>query len=106
MWKKLTQTYIVEKVEPCVAFWQKHFGFRIGIGVPEGDRLGFVSLRRDGVELSYRTRSSLVEDVPALANLSLQEAAVITIELDSVDEIVGKLGELEPIVPRRTTFYG
>lgn len=106
MWKRLTQTYIVDEVEPCIAFWRDHFGFRTAIGVPEGEKLGFVSLRRDGVELSYRTRSSLVADVGALADLPIQQASVITIELDSVDEIVGQVERLETIVPRRTTFYG
>lgn len=106
MWNKLTQTYIVEEVEPCVAFWRDHFGFRVAIGIPEGEKLGFVTLRRDGVELNYRTRSSLVADVGALDDLPRDEASIMTIELDSVEEIVAKLDRLDPIVPRRTTFYG
>jgi hypothetical protein len=106
MWKKLTQTYIVDRVEPCIAFWTEHFGFRTTIAVPEGEGLGFVTLRRDSVEISYRSRASLVADIGALADLPEQEASVMTIELDSVDEIVAKLESLDVIVPRRRTFYG
>jgi hypothetical protein len=106
MWRKLSQTCIVERVEPCVEFWTKSFGFKTLIAIPEGDKLAFATVARDKVELSYRSRSSLIADVEALADVSLQDASILTIEVDSVDEIVSKLDGLDAIIPRRRTFYG
>jgi hypothetical protein len=106
MWKKLTQVHVVEQVEPCVAFWTERFGFRQVLATPEGDGLGFAALRRDEVEIHYRSRSSLVADIQPLAHSPIQDSSVITIEIDSVDEVMSKLDGVEVIIPRRRTFYG
>jgi hypothetical protein len=106
MWKKLTQVFVVDDVRPCVEFWTKRFGFETTIDVPEGDRPGYVALRKDEVELHYRSRSSLVADLEALAQYSLVDTSVITIEMTSLVEVMGKLDDVEVIIPRRRSFYG
>jgi hypothetical protein len=106
MWKKLTQVYVVDRIEPCVAFWTERFGFETSISVPEGDHLGYVALQREGVELQYRTRSSLVADIPQLSKFPPNDSSVITIELSSVDQVLNKLAGVEVLIPRRRTFYG
>jgi hypothetical protein len=106
MWKSLSQVHVVEEVEPCVEFWTKRFGFQLTLQSREGDKLGFAALRRDDVVIQYRTRSNLVAEIPGLAALPLEDSSMITIELESVNEVMNKLEGVEVIIPRRTTFYG
>ena len=42
-------------------------GFTRIAEVPDGDRLGFVILQKDGIEVMYQSRESVRKDIPALA---------------------------------------
>src|SRR5919108_2731241 len=65
--KSVTPVMIVEEIEPCVRFWKERMGFSVTAEVPEGDKLGFVILAKDGVQLMYQSWASVKKDVPALA---------------------------------------
>lgn len=105
MMKKLTPVLYVEEIEPVLDFWTRRLGFERTVEVPEGDRLGFVILARDGVELMYQTRASVSADVPPLAATPMG-GSLVFIEVDDLDAIADALRGVEPVVPRRTTFYG
>src|SRR5688572_4541011 len=102
---KLTPVLIVEAIEPCLPFWVDRLGFTKTVEVPDGDRLGFVILVRDGVEIMYQTRSSVRGDVPALAD-SPMGGTMLYIDVDDLDAIEKALNGVGFVVPRRTTFYG
>ena len=53
MFKKLSPVFVVEKIEPCLGFWQR-LGFEKTVEVPHGDGLGFVILAAGPVEVMYR----------------------------------------------------
>ena len=57
--RKLTPVIMVDAIEPCVPFLER-VGFAKTAEVPEGDRLGFVILAKDGVEVMYQTRASVI----------------------------------------------
>jgi hypothetical protein len=101
--KRVTPLLYVEAIEPCLEFWEK-VGFERGPEVPHGDKLGFVILQKDGVEIMYQTRASVAEDVPALANSPMQ-GTFLFIEVSDLDAIEKAIG-VTPVVPRRKTFYG
>jgi hypothetical protein len=82
------------------------FGFQKVVEVPEGDHLGFVALRRDGVELQYRTPASLSQTLEGVTTGGTQDSTVLMIEMQSLDEVMGRLEGLDVLVPRRRTFYG
>lgn len=106
MLKKATPILYVDAIEPLLPFWTERIGFRITTEVPEGDRLGFVILDRDGIELMIQTRASVEADVPALADTPMG-GTILFIEVEDLDAIVAALGDdIEVVVPRRTTFYG
>ena len=65
--KKVTPLLFVEEIEPCLSFWEK-VGFTRGPEVPHGDKLGFVILQKDDVEIMYQTRASVAADIPPLAS--------------------------------------
>lgn len=103
--KRLSPVLYVEEIEPALLFWVDRLGFEKTAEVPEGDRLGFVILKRGGVELMYQTRRSVEGDVPALADTPMG-GTLLFVEVEDLDEVARALEGVEPVVPRRKTFYG
>jgi uncharacterized glyoxalase superfamily protein PhnB len=104
---QLTPVLIVDAVEPCVRFWVERFGFALENQVPGPDgKLIFASAKRDGIEVMYQTKASVLADDPKAApDLAGHSVALfLTVEdLDAVEEAVRGA----PVVKaRHTTFYG
>lgn len=105
--KKATAVLVVDELEPCVEFWTKRLGFEMTSSVPEGDRLGFAILTRDGVELMYQSVASVAQDVPAILDGgAAARRSVLFIEVDDIEGIARALEGVAHLVPRRKTFYG
>src|SRR5437762_12623677 len=102
--KKLTPNLIVESVEEELRFWVDRLGFEKTVEVPEGDRLGFVILKRGDLELMLQSRSSLQKDVPAITEGP--HHAVLYIEVPDLGAIRTALEGWPRVTPERTTFYG
>jgi hypothetical protein len=102
--KKITPVLMVEAIEPCLPFWER-LGFARTVEVPEGDRLGFAILVKDGVEVMYQTKASVQGDVPALASTPMG-ATFLFIEVTDLDAVATALGNAPVVFPRRKTFYG
>lgn len=102
--KKLTPNLIVENIEECLRFWVDRLGFEKTVEVPEGDRLGFVILKRGDLELMLQSRSSLLKDVPAIADGA--HRAVLYLEVGDLEVIRKALEGWPRATPERTTFYG
>ena len=103
--RKLTPVIMVDAIEPCVPFWER-VGFVKTAEVPEGDRLGFVILAKDGVEVMYQTHESVEKDAPGLVPPVHGTGAALFIEVSDIESITRALAGLEVVVPRRKTFYG
>jgi len=102
---KLSPVLVVDAIEPCLPFWTDRLGFARTVEVPDGDRLGFVILSKDGVEVMYQSRESVRKDIPALAD-GPAGGANLYIEVDDVAAVERALKGAEIVVPRRKTFYG
>ncbi|HUH12985.1 MAG TPA: VOC family protein [Longimicrobiales bacterium] len=102
--KKLTPLVYVEAIEPSLPFWER-LGFERTVEVPEGDALGFVILKKDAVEVMYQTRASVAADIPSLAD-SPMGGSFLFCEVADLDAVQAALEGVEPVVPRRKTFYG
>lgn len=102
--KKLTPVLLVEEIESCLDFWLR-LGFAKTAEVPHENRLGFVILAKDGIEVMYQTRGLMLEDVAALADAP-QGGTYLYFEVDDLDAFQQALGATRPVVPRRKTFYG
>jgi uncharacterized glyoxalase superfamily protein PhnB len=101
---KLSPVLIVDAIEPCLAFWTERLGFTKVAEVPEGDRLGFVILQKDGVEVMYQSRESVRKDIPALADTP--PGTSLYIEVSDIAAAEKAVKGLPVVVPRRKTFYG
>ncbi len=105
----LAPVLIVDAVEPSVSFWTK-LGFVADNQVPGPDgKLIFASVKKDGVEIMYQTRASVIADTPAAAAELNGRTVVLFITMPSVTD----LNVLERATrgatifkPRHDTFYG
>ncbi|MFW5905025.1 MAG: VOC family protein, partial [bacterium] len=103
--KKVTPLLYVDEIEPVLPFWTERLGFEVTVRVPEGDRLEFVILAKDGTEVMYQTRASVEADVPAAADTPMR-GSILFIQVEDIDAVEAGLEGVEPVVPRRTTLYG
>lgn len=103
---KITAVLIVEAIEPCLGFWVDRLGFEKTVEVPEGDRLGFVILQKDGTELMLQTRESVAKDVPQMAAALTGQGIGLFIEVPNFDDLLAKAAGLEVVMPERLAFYG
>jgi hypothetical protein len=102
---RATPVLFVDAVEPTRDFFTK-LGFTVMFEVPEGDRLGFAGLEKDGVQVMVETRGNANEG-PALREITRNSrGAVVFIEVDNLDAVITALATEKAIVERHTTAYG
>jgi hypothetical protein len=101
---KLTPNLIVPEIEPCLPFWVQRLGFEKTVEVPEGDKLGFVILKRGAVEVMLQSRASMAEDVAPISDGP--HRSVLYIEVSDLAAIRAALEGWPLVVPERKTFYG
>jgi uncharacterized glyoxalase superfamily protein PhnB len=102
---KITPILIVDEIEPSLNFWVSMLGFEKTVEVPEGDKLGFVILQKEGAEVMFQTRSSVRKDAGAAAD-AIFAGSNLYIEVDSFPDALERVKGAEVVVPERTTFYG
>jgi uncharacterized glyoxalase superfamily protein PhnB len=102
---KLSPVLVVDAIEPCLSFWVDRLGFTTIAEVPDGDRLGFVILQKDGIEVMYQSRDSVRKDIPALAGTPAG-GTNLYIDVADVAAVERAVKGAEVVVPRRKTFYG
>jgi catechol 2,3-dioxygenase-like lactoylglutathione lyase family enzyme len=104
---KITTVLIVEEIEKSLAFWVDRMGFQKTVDVPEGDRLGFVILVRDGAELMMQTLSSVRKDEPRFAPERLvTKGCGLFIEVSDFEDVKRRLDGYPVVMQERVTFYG
>jgi len=108
--KKITPILVVDEIEPSLRLWVDRLGFQKVVEVPEGDRLGFVILAGDGVELMLQTRESIAnevekDDLPA-AMKPAPGRSTLYIDVEDLDGLRERVAGFEVLVADRQTSYG
>src|SRR5215471_1695361 len=104
---KITAVLIVEEIEKSLAFWVQRMGFEKTVEVPEGDKLGFVILARDGAEVMMQTIASVRKDEPKFAPDGLRtKGCGLFIEVTDFEDVKRRLDGYPIVMPERVTFYG
>jgi len=108
--KSLTPVLVVDAVEPCVEFWMGKLGFTKPSEVPGDDgKLIFAILQKDGVEIMYQTKASVVAEAPDQAPDLVGHSTVLFMTVPSLSDLdaVEQAVRGAPIVKERhQTFYG
>jgi len=97
---------MVDAIEPCLPLWTERLGWTKTAEVPDGDKLGFVILAKDGVELMYQTWASVQKDVGHAVDRATGTSVGLFIEVSDLDGVVKQLEGVPLVLPRRRTFYG
>jgi len=103
---KLTPVLIVEEIESSLPFWTERVGFQNVGQVPEGDRIGFVMLVRDGAELMMQTVASVAKDEPKFVPKDLSPNVGLYFEVEDFADVLKRLEGYPIAMAQRLTFYG
>jgi uncharacterized glyoxalase superfamily protein PhnB len=104
---RLSPVLIVDAVEPCIAFWVDRLGFTAANQVPGPDgKLVFASVEKDGVEIMYQTRASVVADRPAAAGELTGHSTGLFITVADLAPVERAVAGAPIVKPRHETFYG
>ena len=108
MFKQLTPVLVVNQVEPCLGFWTGELGFKQVHNVPGPDgTMVFASVERDGVEIMYQSRASVLHDYPGAADWGLDgHSVVLFIAVENLDQVEKAVAGAPVIKARHKTFYG
>ena len=101
---RATPVLFVDRVEATRDFLLK-VGFEVVVEIPDGDRLGFALLQKDGVQVMVETRGNIREPAPLQALSQESRRAVVFVEVDDVPAVIAALGGSKVVVERHTTFY-
>ena len=103
---KITPILFVDAIEPSLEFWVGRLKFEKIAEVPEGDRLGFVMLKKDDSEVMLQSRESIKRDAGAASQAMLSMTSGLYIEVDSFADALQSIRGAEVLVPQRDMFYG
>jgi uncharacterized glyoxalase superfamily protein PhnB len=87
-------------------FWERRLGFERTVSVPHDDKIGFVILVKDGVEVMLQSVGSILADLGANTGEVNGRSAALFIEVADLDAVEQALAGYPVEMPRRTTFYG
>ncbi len=105
--KQLTPVLIVDAVEPCIRFWTDRLGFAITNQVPDPDgKLIFASVEKEGIEIMYQTRASVISEQPGSAGELMGHSVALFITVADLDPVAKALEGAPVVKPRHETFYG
>jgi uncharacterized glyoxalase superfamily protein PhnB len=103
--KKITPILFAQEIEPCIQFWTERIGFQKTIEVPEGNKIGFVSLEKNGLELMYQSFASVDKDNAVIGAEVRKGPSFLYIEVADIDAAMVAIKGAEIVMPMRTTFY-
>lgn len=104
---QLTPVLIVDQVEPGIAFWVDRFGFAVTNQVPgPTGALVFASVQRDGIEVMYQTKASVLEDGTHTTAELAGHSVALFLQVADLDDVERALAGAPIVKPRHQTFYG
>ena len=105
--KQLTPVLIVDAVEPCIKFWTDRLGFTVTNRVPDPEgKLIFASVEKEGIEIMYQTRASVISEQPGSAGELMGHSVALFITVADLDPVAKALEGAPVVKPRHETFYG
>ncbi len=98
---------VVERVEPCIAFWVDRFGFAPENEVPGPDgTLAFASAKKDAIEVMYQSRASVLAQGADRAAGMDGHSVVLFIDVPDLNAVERAVAGAPVVVARHKTFYG
>jgi uncharacterized glyoxalase superfamily protein PhnB len=103
----LAPVLLVDRVEPCVAFWVDRFGFEARNQTPWHDgTVFFASVVKGDLEIMYQTRQSVLADQPDAAAELAGRSASLFFTVPNLDDVERATIDAPVVKPRHRTPYG
>jgi hypothetical protein len=106
LYRKLTPVLMVDAIEPCLPLWIDRLGWTKTVEVPHEDKLGFVILVKDGLEVMYQTHASVAKDLGKTGKRPEGTSTGLFLEVSDLADIEQRIRGYPVSLPRRRTFYG
>ena len=103
--KKITSILFAEELEPSIQFWTGKMGFQKTVEVPEGEKIGFAIVEKNGIELMYQSFASVDKDNAATGAAVRKGPSFLYIEVANLDAALAATEGAEIVMPVRATFY-
>ena len=103
--KKITPILFAQEIEPCIQFWTDRLGFQKTVEVPEGDKLAFAMVEKNGLELMYQTFASAEKDNAATGAAARKGPSFLYIEVADLNAALEATQGAEIVMAVRTTSY-
>ena len=103
--KKVTPILFAQEIEPCIQFWTDRLGFQKTVEVPEGDKLAFAIVEKNGLELMYQSFASAQKDNAATGAAARKGPSFLYIEVADLNAALEATQGAEMVMAVRTTFY-
>jgi uncharacterized glyoxalase superfamily protein PhnB len=104
--QKITALLFAREIEPSLSFWVDRLGFTKAIEVPDGDKLAFVALKKDNLEIMYQTFKSVDDDAGTKVESVRKGPSFLYVDVENIEELIAAMKGVEVTMPLRTTFYG
>jgi len=105
--KHLSPVLVVDNVEACLPFWVERFGFKTENQVPGPDgKLIFASVEKDGLEVMYQTRASVLAENPKAEAELTGHSVTLFITVADIDAVEKALAGAPVVKAKHKTFYG
>ena len=104
--KKITPILFAQEIEPCIKFWTDRLGFQKTVEVPEGEKIAFAMVEKNGLELMYQSFASVEKENAATGAAARKGPSFLYIEVEDLNAALEAIKGVEVVMPVRTTFYG
>src|ERR1700727_3686297 len=104
--KKITPILFAQELEPSIQFWTERLGFQKTVEVPEGDKIAFAILERNGFEVMYQSFASVEKENADTGAAARKGPSFLYIEVEDLNAALEAAKAVEIVMPLRTTFYG
>lgn len=102
---KSTPVLFAERIEPCLAFWER-LGLRRENEAAAGDHLAFAALAGEAVEIMYQTVEAVADEPPQTRKAAADGRTFLFVEVSSLASVRKALTGVPVYVEERKTFYG
>jgi hypothetical protein len=101
---QITPMIYVQEIEPSLPFWIGRLGFEKIAEVPEGNKLGFVMLKKGDAQLMIQTRSSVGNDLPVVSEMA-RPSFCLYVVVNDFEDLKKRLAGADVVLAERMTFY-
>jgi len=105
--KSLTPVLMVTSVPDTITFYEREFGFKCLVTVPDVGTPVFAILKAGSVDIMIQQRESLEEEIPFFAHRPMGGTFTLYINVDNVQSLYDETKKNLTIIQEiHDTFYG